>query len=60
MRAYYDGRMYEPVTPQADNDTLAQRGDRLVFLHEVQRESRLLIVPKGELNAGWVLGVFYA
>lgn len=58
--AIYNGREYDIVNPpQADNDELANSGDRLVFHHDrIHGGSTLSIAPKGVLHAGWVLGVF--
>jgi len=51
------GRFYTPITPPcADTDELARRGERLVFKHS-RGESRLSVVPKDIIHAGWVMGV---
>lgn len=57
MKAWFEGRQYTVVTPQADTDEIALKGDRLLLVHD-QTQSHLMIVPRGDLYAGWVVGVF--
>lgn len=56
--AVWEGRTYRPINPQGDTPALSEEGDRLIMYHSASG-SMLLIVPKGELQAGYVLGVFF-
>lgn len=57
MEAWYHGRPYQIVAPQADSEALAEQGERLMFKHD-KMDSHLCVAPKGMQTAGWVLGVF--
>lgn len=54
----YRGMEYEPVDPQADSDELAAQGDRLLLYHDRGGEPLMYVAKRGEVNAGWVIGVF--
>lgn len=53
----FHGRFYHPIPPQADNDELADKGDRLILKHVICQEPKIFVAPKGTLYAGWVIGV---
>lgn len=55
---------YEPVTPQADNETLAEQGKRVIVYHRLNGPRgmgcytlEIRIAPKGMLMAGYVIGL---
>lgn len=58
----HQGRIYDPITPQADNDDLAAQGDRLVLQHgsPSQPQVRFATAPAGVVTYGWVIGIFRA
>lgn len=60
VRTWYNERPYCPMHPVADNDELAEQCDRLMLYHNTQQRSspEFRIAPKGELTAGWVIGLF--
>jgi hypothetical protein len=53
--ALLNGIIYEPIVPCADTDALADLGERLMLRHAMP--SSIFVAPKGELNAGWVIGL---
>jgi len=63
---WFQDRPYEPVMVPggqllADSDFLASKGDRLMFRHtQSDQVPNLFIAPKGEINHGFVIGVFAA
>lgn len=50
---------YHPVMPQPDNETLANLGNRLMFINgsHSEPESKIAVAPKGEVWGGWVMGI---
>ena len=58
-KTVYQGRTYQPTTPTGDFDALASEGDRLMFRHDITKDGpEFFVAPRGELNAGWVIGIF--
>lgn len=56
MKHFYGNFAYYPVDPVPDNDRLAQHM-RLMLLHDMKTGPYLFIAKRGELTAGWVVGV---
>lgn len=56
MKHFHGDFAYHPIEPQGDNDHLARRA-RLVLYHDVKTGPRLFIAKRGELVAGWIVGL---
>lgn len=59
---YYRGEPYHVVGRiEADNDTTAARGERVMLRHvrygAGMHTAELFVAPKGEVCSGWVIGV---
>lgn len=51
-------RFYEPIVPQADDETIAAKGDRLILRHHQSDGPDFHIAPRNEVHSGWVVGIF--
>lgn len=57
MKCYYfEDVEYKPIQPQADNEELAKKGERLILLH-TDEGPKLFIAPMEVIHSGWVVGL---
>ncbi len=63
MRYKHQERRYTPITPTPDTDELSDRSARLMLYHTrigshtCAPGPSIFWAPKGELHAGWVIGI---
>jgi len=59
MRAvcFIDEVAYRPVPPTPDTAELAEASARVFLRHKIGERPEILIVPKGEMSFGWVIGI---
>ena len=57
-RCFFKNRPYTPTKPTPDDTESCDTFDRLMLRHNREDQPELFIAPRGELTAGWVVGVF--
>lgn len=56
--AIFAGTEYTPIDPTPDTDELAESGARIVLYHS-PHGSHIAVAAKGEMHAGWVVGLVH-
>lgn len=56
--AIFSGIEYTPIEPTPDTGELAEAGARIVLYHS-PHGSHLAVATKGEMRAGWVVGLVH-
>lgn len=56
--AIFSGTEYTPIDPTPDTSELAESGARIVLYHSAHG-SHLAVAAKGEMHAGWVVGLVH-
>jgi hypothetical protein len=61
MNRKYEEEAYTALPPQADDDGLARKGERVILFQlrsgGNQHIATLRVAPKGVVSAGWVIGI---